>query len=98
MFGLVDVQLQLGTMTSTRKEVFAARVIELGLAECMAAMTLKGVDTYRSFAFGCEYTPQHPRPEVLDEKLLAPIAANDATRIPSCDSSGGRRGRLLPMT
>ena len=68
-------------MASARPEVSAARFNELGLGACLDRAKAKGIDTLAKFAFGCEYTPQHPRTELLEEKLIVPIAFNNASHI-----------------
>ena len=67
-------------MASTRTEAFSARVVDLGLEPCLAALKLKGLDTHAKFAFGSDYTPQHPDPAVLTESLLKPVAGENGEK------------------
>jgi len=69
-------------MASLRVENFMARVIEVGLAECIPQLTAKGFTTYAKFAFGCSYTPQQADTSILTDLLLKPIAGDNEDLIP----------------
>ena len=57
-------------------------MVELGLESCLAKAKSLNIDTLAKFAFGCDYTPQHPKTELLEEKLLGPIAGDKKENIP----------------
>jgi len=77
-------------MASMRAETFWARVIELGLEDCVPSLKAKGLITYAKFAFGSEYTPQQADTSTLTKQLFKPIVE---------DASTGERQReeLLPL-
>lgn len=69
-------------MTSMRTETFWARVLEMGLEECIPALKTKGLTTYAKFAFGSDYTPQQADTSTLATQLLKPIVDGKEELIP----------------
>ena len=69
-------------MSSMRPEVFAARVVGLGLGECLPRMKARGLDTHSKFAFGSEFTPASTDTSKLMEQLLKPMAGDTEEHIP----------------
>ena len=61
----IVVALVFAEMSSYRPEVFSDRMVELGLESCLAQAKSLNIDTLAKFAFGCDYTPQHPKTELL---------------------------------
>ena len=61
-------------MASDRKEVFLARVCELGLEDCIPRMKAKGLETFASFGFGTDYNPQMMDPSLLEKQILEPMS------------------------
>ena len=61
-------------MVSMRSETFWARMVDLGLEDCIGACKAKGLDSMAKFAFGCEFNPQNPDSNKLTVDLLKPIA------------------------
>ena len=76
----MEVQSLKEVMASTRPVVFSARLAELGLVACLERAKAMGIDTFAKFAFGCEYTPQHPTAVVLEEKRPNPNAEGECVR------------------
>ena len=48
--------LRAEVMASLRPEVFRARVVELGLADCLPYLGAKHLDIMSKFAYGCSET------------------------------------------
>eukprot|EP00974_Lingulodinium_polyedra_P059638 5744966-Lingulodinium_polyedra.AAC.1 len=69
-------------MSSLRTETFFARVVELGLEDCIPAMKTKGLDAYAKFVFGSDSTPQQTDAAVLANQLLKPLADGKEELIP----------------
>jgi len=69
-------------MASERAEVFLARVVELGLEDCIPKMKTKGLTTYALFAFGTDFNPQMSSTSLLNEQLLEPLSDGNAELIP----------------
>ena len=69
-------------MVSTRQETFFARVVELGLEDCIPTLKAKGWSTYARFAFGSEYNPQMSDPNILTKSLLEPAAGEKPDLVP----------------
>ena len=69
-------------MASERTEVFLARVVELGLEDCIPKMKTLGITTYALFAFGTDFNPQMSNTALLNDQLLVPLADGNAERIP----------------
>ena len=59
-------------MVSMRSDAFWARMVDLGLEDCIGACKTKGLDTMAKFAFRCEFNPQNPDSSKLTEDLLKP--------------------------
>ena len=69
-------------MASERTEVFLARVVELGLEDCIPKMKTMGITAYALFAFGTDFNPQMSSTALLNDQLLVPLADGSAERIP----------------
>ena len=60
-------------MVSHRQEAFLARIVEMGLEDCIPALKTKGLTTMSKLAFGCDYNPQMADAGILTEQLLTPM-------------------------
>ena len=69
-------------MASERTEVFLARVVELGLEDCIPKMKTMGITAYALFAFGTDFNPQMSSTALLNDQLSVPLADGNAERIP----------------
>ncbi|CAK0909372.1 unnamed protein product [Prorocentrum cordatum] len=70
-------------MASEREEVFFARVVELGLEDCVPAMKTKGIKTFAGMGFGTDYNPQMPDPTLLNQQLLVPLSGGNEELVPA---------------
>ena len=70
-------------MVSHRAEAFLARIVEMGLEDCIPMMKTRGLTTFSKFAFGCDYNPQMSDASILTTQLLKPIAKDDDALVPS---------------
>ena len=69
-------------MSSLRSDIFWARVCALKLEDLSGNFKSKGIDTFAKYAYGSSFTPTVSDPDLLDKKLLEPIAGDAIQHIP----------------
>ena len=69
-------------MVSIRSEAFLARMVELGLEDCIGAFKSRNLTTFARYAFGCEYNPLQAGASILTEQLFRRLAGENADMIP----------------